>query len=495
MRNINPLKIKWNLIFEIIFFVFLFIFTISMAKKLPLNFDEAFNLQVPINLLRYGQYNTVYGSRSFDGFSTITTGPTVLFPIFLICKIIGLGVLRGRLVNVAYFMLTFVFLYMLLKKVANRYISFIFIIMLLSIPTIFGFGITVLGEIPLLFFIISAIYFWKENDLNILSLILFGLGVVTKVYFILFIIPLCIMIFIEELNNNKFIYTVQRIIVSINVFIFPIIIWEITKFFIIGRQRYPTYLKEMSEVIFLNSQTSNIVDTSNLFHRLSLFFSSIFPNVPILFSCFVFIVINVIIIQKILRRMITSKILLIYLLSSTYFLWWLFVTSNANWRHILPFAILIIFLAIEALYDQITKSKLHINTKRILILLSLILIIILIIIPGITKRINEAQSNSLLIEQRDFADIVRSYSADGYIIGVYGWWQAPEISFLSGGLKFINIIDNPQIVDQEKTVIIFTKIHEILSTDNAESLKMLVSDPIYISEEGNYILYKTRKVE
>ena len=51
-------------------------------------FDEAFNLQIPANLARRGEYATTYqGGQPFD--PVITTGPTVLLPIALSFEFLG----------------------------------------------------------------------------------------------------------------------------------------------------------------------------------------------------------------------------------------------------------------------------------------------------------------------------------------------------------------------------------------------------------------------
>jgi len=102
---------------EILFFILLFAYIIIIAKtKMALIYDEAYNLQVPLSIIKYKTYDTIYGFRNFDGFSTITTGPTVLFPISIIFKIFGVGVLRARSINCLFLFFVLILFYNYLRK-------------------------------------------------------------------------------------------------------------------------------------------------------------------------------------------------------------------------------------------------------------------------------------------------------------------------------------------------------------------------------------------
>ena len=63
--------------------VVIFVYLLVLSVEMPFLYDEAYNLQVPLMLLKEQEYDTIYHVRSFDGFTTITTGPAVLIPIFL----------------------------------------------------------------------------------------------------------------------------------------------------------------------------------------------------------------------------------------------------------------------------------------------------------------------------------------------------------------------------------------------------------------------------
>jgi len=102
-----------------------------------------------------------------------------------------------------------------------------------------------------------------------------------------------------------------------------------------------------------------------------------------------------------------------------------------------------------------------------------------ILVHGIEYRRTEFRSNNLN-EQWIFSRVVKEYVNEGHTIAVWGWWQAPEISFLSGGLRFINLV-------------IYTKLHEQLEPKSASELINKLGTPIYISQNNNYYLFATKE--
>lgn len=67
----------------------------------PLLADDAFNLQVPYNLVKIGSYAS-FGAvwegadKVFDPY--LTTGPVISLPITLVFKIFGIGIVQARIV-------------------------------------------------------------------------------------------------------------------------------------------------------------------------------------------------------------------------------------------------------------------------------------------------------------------------------------------------------------------------------------------------------------
>jgi 4-amino-4-deoxy-L-arabinose transferase-like glycosyltransferase len=487
---INIIKLRWV---ELLFAVLLFPLLILLAKTLPLNYDEAYNLQVPNNIVKYGKYDTTYGTRSFDGFSTITTGPTVLFPISVVYALFGIGVLRSRSITLLYFFCFVVLLFLFFRKKNNVITSIIVTLIILANPTIFSLGLTVLGEIPALFFILLGIMLWTPEKHNLISLLFFGLAAITKLYLLLFIVPLILKIIFEELGKLKHsIFNFERIIISINVFMVPTIIWEIIKFFLIGKNDYPNYLKEMSSFFLQNSFFSrkfNILQL--LFNRLSVFSSSLFPKISIWITIILLVLMITSIMNKIIHQKLSSETTFLFVTSFVYMLWWIFISKEGWWRHVFPFAIVFTLLIANELINFLKKINMSKIKRYALNVFIMSIIIIFIYVPGFTSHYHNLRSTELN-SQRIFAQKVQEYHSKGYQFGVMGWWQAPEISFLSGGIQFINIEHNYDLLEQSEYLVIYTKLHELLVPETAQLLLNYVGDPVFISPDNQYILYSPK---
>ena len=104
-----------------------------------LNFDEAFNLQVPANLSQHGEYGTTYdGGQAFD--PVITTGPTVLLPIAATFKFFGVGIIAARLVTFLYCSMTILLLAWISYRQAEWVAAFTVVAFLWFLPNFFEFG-------------------------------------------------------------------------------------------------------------------------------------------------------------------------------------------------------------------------------------------------------------------------------------------------------------------------------------------------------------------
>ena len=110
-------------------------------------FDEAFNLQMPANLARHGEYATTYqGGQPFD--PVITTGPTVLLPIALSFDVFGVGIVQARWI-VFLFWLTFVVLLSAMAYRLGGWLSMLLVLIWSAfLPFSLDFGLKVMGEIP-----------------------------------------------------------------------------------------------------------------------------------------------------------------------------------------------------------------------------------------------------------------------------------------------------------------------------------------------------------
>lgn len=165
-------------------------------------FDEGSHLHVPKTLVQYG----VYADISSEGFRyfgpTIGVGPTVMLPIALVYRLVGIGLVEGRLVIVAYMALALLALYLLARRLHGGRIALLTLLLLIASRTIgyegmVEYGRQVLGEVPGIAFLGLGLLAWtaalfrREHSalLSIASGLAFGLALVTKNQFVLIVPP------------------------------------------------------------------------------------------------------------------------------------------------------------------------------------------------------------------------------------------------------------------------------------------------------------------
>ncbi|MBI4761649.1 MAG: ArnT family glycosyltransferase [Chloroflexota bacterium] len=174
-------------------------------------FDEGSHLHVPKTLVKYG----VYADISSEGFRyygpTIGVGPTIMLPIAAAFKLFGIGLLQARLVMALYLLAALYMFYRLVEHLAGKRLAWIALALLLSSRSVLflQYGRQLLGEVPGFFFILLALYLWfsrwNENDWKRLALIglFFGLAMITKYQYLLFLAPALILSWLLDIFYYK----------------------------------------------------------------------------------------------------------------------------------------------------------------------------------------------------------------------------------------------------------------------------------------------------
>jgi 4-amino-4-deoxy-L-arabinose transferase-like glycosyltransferase len=174
-------------------------------------FDEGSHLHVPKTLVNYG----VYADISREGFRyygpTIGVGPTVMLPIAAMFKLFGVGLLQARIVVTLYLLAAVYIFYRLVEHLSGKWVAWIAMALILSSRSVLllEYGRQLLGEVPGLFFLLFAMYLWfsnwDENDWKRQSLIglLFGLAMITKYQYLLFLAPTLILSWLLDIFYYK----------------------------------------------------------------------------------------------------------------------------------------------------------------------------------------------------------------------------------------------------------------------------------------------------
>jgi hypothetical protein len=151
-------------------------------------FDEGSHLHVPKTFVRFGVYAD-YSSEGFRHYGpTQGLGPTVLLPIAAMFKIAGIGLLQARLVMVTYLLAAMIVFFLLARDLGGNLVAWIATALLITSRgvSLLEYGRQVLGEVPGLVFLVTALWLWfrgwEKASWNRLVLIgvLFGLSMITK---------------------------------------------------------------------------------------------------------------------------------------------------------------------------------------------------------------------------------------------------------------------------------------------------------------------------
>jgi 4-amino-4-deoxy-L-arabinose transferase-like glycosyltransferase len=476
----------------------IFLYLLFLTQSLPLSFDESYNLQVPLMLLKEQKYETIYHARSFDGFTTISTGPTVLIPIYLIFRFLGIGLLQARIVQYFYVTALIGLIWAQSVKYYKRIIGLVLLLILYSMPTQLQLGLSVLGELPALFFVFLGITLWgySSEKYQKLSILVMGLSAITKLYFVIILCPMLALLTIRAIQTKKPINNfVKEFLTSAFLFLLPLALWETSKFFYLGYHSYRDYLAEL--VRFITSQQISSEDVQASHHFLSvnwdrfiIFSIGIFPGFPEWLTGILLCGIFVTSTQKILRGIKDENIVfsLSLLIFVTYFLWFVFISPVGWWRYIYPFSILFLFLLgdfINGLVNLVRRPA-----PRYTVIALFCLPFVLYVLPFVINQYKATQTFSYtLSSQREFAGVVKSYREKGYWIGVDGWWQAPEISFLSGVPFFQFICGQEQ---HKNYMVIYAALEETLVPEQATDLRDCLGKKVFESEDKAFSLYRPK---
>jgi len=267
-------------------------------------FDEGFNLQIPASLISRGSYSTTYdGGKDFD--PVITTGPTVLLPIYIVFLILEIGLYQSRFIILLYFVGMLLTVLYVSNKLSGVIGSVYSLLLLGSLPLIFYFGLRILGEVPAVFFFLLGLIF-LERGRSFIGGIFFGMSVLTKFTFLISILPLFILFILEFLSTTPS----QRksgisyyLLLAIG-FVLPNFVWEFVKVITLGIAGYEKNLRELLNLFISNSGIRSTVASTSFLDRidtLSMPFTYI-PPVLLLVILFLLFLHNTILVWTSYRR-------------------------------------------------------------------------------------------------------------------------------------------------------------------------------------------------
>jgi len=393
------------------------IFLILMGLTIfysSLNFDEGYNLQIPLNLLTYGDYgsNTLDGGfNHFD--SRISTGPVLLLPVTASFAIAGIGVLQARIVSAMFAIILLIGIFQLSKCLGDIKISLVSFILLFFINlSNYTLG-TVVGEGAGIGLIIWGLILWsyyeKRNSLifGLLAALLWGISVWAKPSMVMAVLFIMIgpAIYIY-LHRNEFIKVASIILLTLTIS---------TSWFLLFNDIPSTLINEQFNFALIK----NVVNNSPALYG------------SIALGIIVSVILNLISgIRK--PRLLPITWVMTNVLPLFWILWWFLFNQGNHYRHLFPGLIFGVIPIALALVEKNHNWQNWVAKLTILALLAF---------GGIQnlKSVATEVSNTLKypaaiadpkLDQRQFSNFISTLNPNAKIMGWKGFMDW-DIAFLS----------------------------------------------------------------
>lgn len=219
-----------------LFAVAIFFATFHLTESPPVWYDEGFFVQSAANLATHGQTGLRVSPDTIEPSSKlITVGYPLIYPLAGWLKAFGVSILSARSLMVLFILGFLAVSYMLVKRLFNRELALGVLALLATLPTLYGNGKSVLGEVPgllyLTLFLLSfsvALSSTKRKYLWFLtSGLLAGLCVVTKPIFLVLVPATAVGVFFVWKQGNL---NVKEILAMVAAGALPLLLWLLLQF-------------------------------------------------------------------------------------------------------------------------------------------------------------------------------------------------------------------------------------------------------------------------
>ncbi len=382
----------------------------------PFDFDEGVGLGLVKNILLSGKYSTY--EAIFD--PVITVGPTVYFPAAL--TLLSGNIFFPRIVILIY---SLVLLFVVFKSyLENQNSKILFLCLVCLTPYYYYFSSHVLGEIPAITFSLIGLLYLSQKK-YLLSGTFLILAIMTKNIFLISIFPAIYLLYSQRKN-----LCVKNIIIFLLPFFIITALWELYRLqnFHYSFNGYANNLYQM----FRYNKGLSRSHPELFMERISMLDGAfglngfVFLISTILISIYCFIK----------NHNILIKSLIVFTI--TYLIYFFILGSTTWYRHFFPTIILFV-IAISSIIDKIRFSKYSLIPILVVILVGKLILIdnskyifqqnLLPLFDQTGKRL--FLKSPLLAEQLETAKYISSSLHNEKISGVV-WYNAPEISYLSG---------------------------------------------------------------
>ena len=220
------LKIEtWLFLLALIALLFFSLY--KLTESPPTWYDEGMIMQVAINMLHHGRAGIQVAPGELASAGHVSTGFPVIYPLSVVFRIAGVGLLQARLLMVAFLLAFFIAFSYFARSISGSRIWLYSVFLLASFAPLYGNGKNVLGEVPGLLFLALALIFLyrfensgKMRDVFLASFFA-GLSATTKPIFLLLIPAAILAIFLMRrvLPNRRL------VLGAIIFFLAPFALW------------------------------------------------------------------------------------------------------------------------------------------------------------------------------------------------------------------------------------------------------------------------------
>ncbi len=428
---------------------------ISTAISIPLDFDESFNLQVPLNLYLAGVYRTWYnGYHEFN--YLITTGPAVLFPVFLsFLAGSSAGFVKARLVTCLF---SLVFIGVISRPLFRResggkgvMYGAALLVLVSSVPEFVTLSCEVLGEVPGMALIAAGYWLFADERPSraVLAGVLLALAVLSKLIFLMALAPVAMVLLIDAAASRSYRGQAVRAGYFLYGFAAPLALWQVFKISSLGIEGYLQGLKLFSR--FFGSVTRGsgpgLVERALTVPglRLSKLAAGINMAGPAgyIFLALLVLAAALVAYSSVRGRKPERFSLMVMAYGILHTVWWIFLNIADYYRHLFPGLLLLLCGTVLALYD-VSRDRTRVGTAAAVLFAAVFFLFASFNLPvfarGLAGGFTFVPSKGLL-EQEAYASKVSELAGQGYLFYGYEWLQSPELSFLAG-TRFFSIYDS-----------------------------------------------------
>lgn len=461
----------------------IFIQSITRVFNSFIDFDEGYFLVVAQNL--HDQLSYASNSQLFD--PLISTGPTVLLPAALLIN--STNPLLPRLI-ILIFSMSIIFLAQTQVFSTFRQ-KIVYLILILITPLYFFFSSHLLGEIPAFAFILASLVLYQKGK-YFTSGLLFGLSILTKNVYLFGIFALIFL----YLNSKTKASLKQILKLSLSGATIPILMWELFRLASFSFN-FNSYFNSLFNFGGYVSQMTGTPYLSTIVNRISMFEYVFFINGYLLLLIVTFVFTLTI-------YHLTKKSPLVAALAFfglIYLLYFIFIGMLAYYRHFM-LVVLSFTIIFPVFLDYYLKK-----VKREGILLAIIFLGVIFtniysnLVSGNFKNFHNLRltqqgfiffndsflpvmkPDPLLTAQFKTAEFIRQNIPEDKTLTGIGWWNAPEIAYLSGR----KIEQDPfKLTDPYLVTDIYA---EIFGYSTLKPILDLPNKKIF-ETEGKYAIYK-----